>query len=283
MAISMTEAAAKHVQRSLEGRGKGEGIRLGVRTTGCSGLAYVLEFVDELAAEDLVFESHGVKVIIDPKSLVYLDGTELDFTREGSTKASSSTIPTFVANAAAAKASTSEAGVGKPCHFAQFDLQPAFLVDLDELGQRYRELVRSVHPDRFADAPEREQRLALERAAQLNEAYQTLKSAPRRALYLLTLSGHELPLEATVQDPEFLLQQMQLREELEELQDSADLAGVATFKRRLKAAQAELEREFAACWDDAQRREEAERLVRRMQFLDKLAQEVRQLEERLDD
>ncbi|WP_457867689.1 iron-sulfur cluster assembly protein IscA [Pseudomonas aeruginosa] len=83
MAISMTEAAAKHVQRTLEGRGKGEGIRLGVRTTGCSGLAYVLEFVDELAAEDLVFESHGVKVIIDPKSLVYLDGTELDFTREG--------------------------------------------------------------------------------------------------------------------------------------------------------------------------------------------------------
>lgn len=83
MAISMTEAAAKHVQRSLEGRGKGEGIRLGVRTTGCSGLAYVLEFVDELVAEDLVFENHGVKVIIDPKSLVYLDGTELDFTREG--------------------------------------------------------------------------------------------------------------------------------------------------------------------------------------------------------
>ncbi len=67
------------------------------------------------------------------------------------------------------------------------------------------------------------------------------------------------------------------------MQDSADLAGVATFKRRLKAAQAELECEFAACWDDAQRREEAERLVRRMQFLDKLAQEVRQLEERLDD
>lgn len=83
MAISMTEAAAKHVQRSSRGAARGEGIRLGVRTTGCSGLAYVLEFVDELAAEDLVFENHGVKVIIDPKSLVYLDGTELDFTREG--------------------------------------------------------------------------------------------------------------------------------------------------------------------------------------------------------
>lgn len=83
MAISMTEAAAQHVRRSLEGRGKGEGIRLGVRTTGCSGLAYVLEFVDEQAAEDLVFENFGVKVFIDPKSLSYLDGTELDFTREG--------------------------------------------------------------------------------------------------------------------------------------------------------------------------------------------------------
>lgn len=83
MAITMSEAAARHVQRSLEGRGKGEGIRLGVRTTGCSGLAYVLEFVDELEAEDQVFESYGVKVIIDPKSLAYLDGTELDFVKEG--------------------------------------------------------------------------------------------------------------------------------------------------------------------------------------------------------
>ncbi|SDH61591.1 co-chaperone HscB [Pseudomonas panipatensis] len=173
--------------------------------------------------------------------------------------------------------------MGSPCYFALFDLQPDFRVDLDALGNRYRELVRGVHPDRFADASEREQRLALERAAELNEAYQTLKSVPRRALYLLTLRGHALPLEATVQDPEFLLQQMQLREELEELQDSADLDGVAAFKRRLKGAQQQLEEAFASVWDDAARRAEAERLVRRMQFLDKLAQEVRQLEERLDD
>lgn len=83
MAISMTEAAAQHVQRSLDGRGRGMGIRLGVRTTGCSGLAYVLEFVDEVQPEDQVFESFGVNVIIDPKSLVYLDGTELDFVKEG--------------------------------------------------------------------------------------------------------------------------------------------------------------------------------------------------------
>lgn len=173
--------------------------------------------------------------------------------------------------------------MGNPCHFALFDLQPSFRLDIQQLSARYRELAKAVHPDRFADAPERDQRLALEHSASLNEAYQTLKNAPRRALYLLALRGRELPLEVTVQDGEFLLQQMRWREELEDLQDNADLVGVATFKRRLKAAQEELDEGFAACWDDAARREEAERLVRRMQFLDKLSHEVRRLEERLDD
>lgn len=173
--------------------------------------------------------------------------------------------------------------MGAPCHFALFDLQPDFRIDLALLGERYRTLARSVHPDRFADADARDQRLALERAAQLNDAYQVLKNAPQRARYLLTLRGLELPLEATVQDPEFLLQQMQLREELEDLQDSADLDGVASFKCRLKGAQDDLEQQFAACWQVADEREQAERLVRRMQFLDKLMREVRQLEERLDD
>ena len=83
MGISMTQAAADHVRKFLGGRGKGVGIRLGVRTSGCSGMAYVLEFADELEEEDLVFEDHGVKVIIDPKSLIYLDGTELDYTKDG--------------------------------------------------------------------------------------------------------------------------------------------------------------------------------------------------------
>lgn len=81
--ITMTEKAAKHVARYLERRGKGLGLRLGVKTTGCSGLAYKLEYVDEVQPEDQVFESHGIKVIVDPKSLAYIDGTELDFAREG--------------------------------------------------------------------------------------------------------------------------------------------------------------------------------------------------------
>ncbi|HEX4911440.1 MAG TPA: iron-sulfur cluster assembly protein IscA [Permianibacter sp.] len=84
MAISLSESAAERVRKFLANRGKGVGVRLGVKTTGCSGLSYVLEFVDEVnEAEDAVFTDKGVNVIIDKKSLVFLDGTELDFTREG--------------------------------------------------------------------------------------------------------------------------------------------------------------------------------------------------------
>ena len=83
MSITLTEKAASHVNRSLQKRGKGCGLRLGVRTTGCSGLAYQLEYVDEAVVEDQVFESHGIKIFVDPKSLAYIDGTELDFVREG--------------------------------------------------------------------------------------------------------------------------------------------------------------------------------------------------------
>jgi iron-sulfur cluster assembly protein len=83
MAITLSPAAAKHVNKYLSKRGKGIGVRLGVKTTGCSGLAYKLEYVDEPAPEDLVFEDQGLKILIDPKSLAYLDGTQLDFMREG--------------------------------------------------------------------------------------------------------------------------------------------------------------------------------------------------------
>jgi iron-sulfur cluster assembly protein len=83
MSITLTDAAADRVRHYLDNRGKGEGLRLGVRTSGCSGMAYVLEFVDEAAPEDNVYEDKGVKVFVDPKSLVYLEGTELDYGKEG--------------------------------------------------------------------------------------------------------------------------------------------------------------------------------------------------------
>ena len=83
MAITLTQAAADRMSTFLANRGKGVGVRLGVKTSGCSGMAYVMEFVDDINDDDEVFEERGVKVIIDPKSLLYLDGTEVDYGKEG--------------------------------------------------------------------------------------------------------------------------------------------------------------------------------------------------------
>jgi iron-sulfur cluster assembly protein len=83
MTVTLSERAAQHVSNFIAKRGKGIGIRLGVKTSGCSGMAYKLEFADSAEPDDVVFESHGLKVLVDPKSLPYLDGTELDFAREG--------------------------------------------------------------------------------------------------------------------------------------------------------------------------------------------------------
>ena len=83
MTISVTESAVKHISDQLKTRGQGLGIRVGVKTTGCSGMAYVLEFVDELEKGDAVFEDHGIKIVVDRKSLAYLKGTQMDYVNQG--------------------------------------------------------------------------------------------------------------------------------------------------------------------------------------------------------
>lgn len=83
MSITLTEAAADRVQRFIEKRGRGIGVRLGIRKTGCSGYAYVVDFADTVGEGDAVFEDHEIKVIVAQDHLPFLDGTELDFTREG--------------------------------------------------------------------------------------------------------------------------------------------------------------------------------------------------------
>ena len=83
MPITITENAALRVKSFLHDRGKGVGLRVGVKTTGCSGMAYVIEFADEVDKDDTIFEDRGIKIIVDPKCLMYLDGTELDFVKEG--------------------------------------------------------------------------------------------------------------------------------------------------------------------------------------------------------
>ena len=81
--ITVTNTASNRIKRNLTQRGQGVGIRLGVRTTGCSGLAYVLEYVDALAEEDTAFEQDGFVVVVDPKSLTLMDGLEVDYVRQG--------------------------------------------------------------------------------------------------------------------------------------------------------------------------------------------------------
>lgn len=83
MSVTLSEAAAKHVKNFIAKRGHGVGLRIGVRTSGCSGMAYKLEFADVSESDDLTFESFGVVVLVDPKSLPYIEGMELDYTREG--------------------------------------------------------------------------------------------------------------------------------------------------------------------------------------------------------
>ncbi len=83
MAVQLTNAAAERVRHFLAERGSGAGLRVGIKTTGCSGFAYVVDITDAIGEDDRVFESHGIKVIVDGDSLSYLDGTTIDFTREG--------------------------------------------------------------------------------------------------------------------------------------------------------------------------------------------------------
>ncbi len=83
MTISLTSAAADRVKTFLMGRGRGVGLRVGVKKTGCSGFAYVVNYADEIKAEDVVFEDQGVKVVVDKESLGYIDGTQVDFVKQG--------------------------------------------------------------------------------------------------------------------------------------------------------------------------------------------------------
>ena len=83
MPISLTPAAAERVRTFMVNRGKGIGLRLGVKQTGCSGYAYVVSYADEVGTGDVVFDAAGVKVVVDRDSLRYVDGTEIDFVRQG--------------------------------------------------------------------------------------------------------------------------------------------------------------------------------------------------------
>ncbi|HEX4911441.1 MAG TPA: Fe-S protein assembly co-chaperone HscB [Permianibacter sp.] len=135
-------------------------------------------------------------------------------------------------------------------HFALFGLAPGFALDRDELTRRYRELQKAVHPDRYANAGESERLMAVSQAARINDAYQTLRDPISRARYLLQQLGGSWQDEQTMQDKAFLFEQMELREELEGLQDERELDALEAFAKRVRALELAQEQRLAQAFAD---------------------------------
>ena len=164
-------------------------------------------------------------------------------------------------------------------YFEIFGLPIDFNVDSDQLAERYRELQKELHPDRFASGTDQEKRLSMQWSALVNTGRETLQAPLPRAIYMLELRGLTVDHNPRL-PPEFLMQQIELREELEELEESsAPLDGLDKFKARLNGTLNELGATFAATDDD----EGSLRLVYEMQFLTKLLVAADQLEEKLLD
>lgn len=163
-------------------------------------------------------------------------------------------------------------------HFEFFNLPVAYQLDLADLQQRYRKLQQALHPDRHASGSERDKLLAVQRTAQLNDAYQTLRSPLLRAEHILTLRGVDLQHEQkTLQDPEFLMAQMEWRERVEEI-DANDFKAIdAAYKdlaEQTSALQDELEQLLVA-----EANEEAADTIRKLKFMHKLRSELEALED----
>jgi len=164
-------------------------------------------------------------------------------------------------------------------YFDLFGMPVAFKLDAESLAQRYRELQRVTHPDRFASGSDRERRLAVEQAALVNEAYQTLRSPMRRGRYLLELNGMTFQDETqTTADPEFLFEQMEWRETLAEIRAQADpLAVVEALLKTINARRVELERELADSLQE-QQWPASVAIVNKLQFITKINQEAAAIE-----
>ena len=174
-------------------------------------------------------------------------------------------------------------------HFELFELPVSFEIDLSELSQRYRELQRAVHPDKFANASDHERRLSVEKAAAINDAYQTLKLPQKRARYMLELQDVSFDDEKdTALDPAFLMEQIELRESLSELGESDDALEkltqiMADIKHRIGDVLEEVCQQFSSGELDDKQKYSVKQLVHKMQFLNKLQQEAEFMEENLLD
>ena len=160
-------------------------------------------------------------------------------------------------------------------HFDLFGLAQSFRIDIAQLEQQYRALQTLVHPDKSAHLPDAEQRLAMQRATLVNEAYQTLRNPLRRARYLLSLHGVDIQEENnTLMPPDFLLAQLEWREAVSEARQACDAAALDGLEARLQRETRELESRLALKIDAEKNYAAAAGLVRKLRFMEKLAEEI---------
>ncbi|WP_159566898.1 co-chaperone HscB [Budvicia diplopodorum] len=169
-------------------------------------------------------------------------------------------------------------------YFTLFNLPIHFVVDTLSLSVRYQELQRQFHPDRYATAPDSERLQSIQQAATINDAYQTLKDPLRRAEYLLSLKGFDVRNEQqTMHDTAFLVEQLELREELDAIERKSDTGfALAGFSQRVDKMVRQRSERLINELDD-ENWQTATDTVRKLRFLDKLQQQVEQLEEKLLD
>lgn len=168
-------------------------------------------------------------------------------------------------------------------HFELFGLPQTYAIDRDQLDAAYRELQNTVHPDRFAAQPEAEQRVAMQWATQVNEAYQTLKHPVSRGVYLLRLQGIEaLDASNTRMAPDFLMQQMEWREAIEEARAGKKVDALDALSDDLRATHRRIEAQLGELIDTAKDYEGAREAVRQLRFMDKLIAEVGDVYEELE-
>lgn len=169
-------------------------------------------------------------------------------------------------------------------YFQLFGLAQSYRLDNSQLEQQYRELQNLVHPDKHAHATDVEQRVAMQRATLVNEAYQTLRNPLRRARYLLILQGIDTQEETnTAMPPDFLMEQMEWREAVIEAQQACDMAALTELETRLHRATTELETMLSVKIDADKNYSAAAELVRKLRFLEKLAEEIHAAYDAIDD
>jgi len=168
--------------------------------------------------------------------------------------------------------------------FELFDVPVSYDVDLDLVQQRYRDLQKVVHPDKFANASDQEKRISMQQTSRINEAFNALKHPVDRAIYLLSLKGVDLNLEnETTMDADFLMMQMEIREELADIRDKDDpLAELDNFSKQIKNDMAATMESYSAAYEN-DHLDDAKELIRKMQFMQKAKKEIDELSEKIED